>query len=859
MTNALVQNTDKQSSAIDLLLQSNNTLNASRNYKNEDSKFSNIINNLEAKTNKMQSDIEKSAQKTNTSSINKKIFDNKQDDAKRNIGKDKEALSVQKENVQKRDKKNTQTFEKNIISKEKSSVETAKINNQKQNTTADEKIENQPIKIKKEDISKDTDINNSSPVESSPVFLDEKTDIEPDEIQSETLDTDININDILNQIQLIVQNNPDIKNSEIKAELEEFFQSEKINSSIENFVEEISSSLNNTDLSNREKQEVLTNTLDELKDVFSDILNNSETVKFDDIATELKNQIATLKEDSINKIQNNIEDIVEKNEKTDIEVDFTADIKEVTEQVNEKLENLADKIADVIKNDDIESLEQLEDEINSILDEVQNNIEISFDDKKTKNITQDDKRELNNILDTIENLYLQLKNIKTASDTVEKADSNINDDVIEVDFLKNINQMTDNSKTNETVSSKTTKTGDKTKEIVELLDNLQNESELEENTLETDKKISSSELKDTEDNKIQYQTDDYIIDDVSGETDTKESQNNNQNSKNNTIDAIDGFENVGRNNNGNLRNQNENNFKQQGDFQDNIQEDVLIEDTNNIDIENNVQTDIKTSETKTKNKVDIDEIEANLEKIAKIKNIMQDMMLEAKSSTISYQSGALSVADEVAKLAMNETTSLNPVTSVHGAITYDSLNSETSVIKNAAGLMKNFNTANSEETMSDVLNQLTNKISQMKDSSAQKLTMVLRPNDLGRLSIELTNTHLGLSTHILAQNDDVRSYIEKNINNLRQQLSDAGINVNSIQIKTMGQEGSSNYDGNQSFLKDQNDTQHEQNNKNNQQNFNQNRDKKETEQMLSSISNYDMHFAKDFSSIINKSMSYILN
>ena len=49
----------------------------------------------------------------------------------------------------------------------------------------------------------------------------------------------------------------------------------------------------------------------------------------------------------------------------------------------------------------------------------------------------------------------------------------------------------------------------------------------------------------------------------------------------------------------------------------------------------------------------------------------------------------------------------------------------------------------------------------------------------------------------------VRMYIEKNINSLRQQLSDSGVNVNTIQIKTAGQEGSTQYDGNQNLAKQQ--------------------------------------------------------
>ena len=137
--------------------------------------------------------------------------------------------------------------------------------------------------------------------------------------------------------------------------------------------------------------------------------------------------------------------------------------------------------------------------------------------------------------------------------------------------------------------------------------------------------------------------------------------------------------------------------------------------------------------------------------------------------------------------------------------------------------------------------------------------MVLRPNDLGRLSIELTHNQNGLMTQIMAQNDDVRAYIERNIDSLRQQLADSGVNVNSIQIKTAGQEGSTQYDGNQNLNREQQENLNQQNNKDNKnQQQNQNNNKNANE-ILSSMSNYDMQFNKDFSSILNKTLSYGLN
>ncbi len=152
---------------------------------------------------------------------------------------------------------------------------------------------------------------------------------------------------------------------------------------------------------------------------------------------------------------------------------------------------------------------------------------------------------------------------------------------------------------------------------------------------------------------------------------------------------------------------------------------------------------------------------------------------------------------------------------------------------------------------SDILNQISNKITQDFTNKTQKINLVLRPNDLGRLSIELSSNKDGLTTNILAQNEQVRSYIEKNINNLRQQLTDAGINVNTIQIKTIGSNNSTKYQGDFNNNSQNQNTPQEQNNsqQNNEQNNSRQR-QKEFENILSK-QNYEMNFKKDFSNVFS--------
>ena len=265
-------------------------------------------------------------------------------------------------------------------------------------------------------------------------------------------------------------------------------------------------------------------------------------------------------------------------------------------------------------------------------------------------------------------------------------------------------------------------------------------------------------------------------------------------------------------------------------------------------------------------KVENLETEENLEKQIALEKIDENILnktetIDASKANI-VESGALSVSDEVAKLSLEESGTINSTTTKGGVI-YDSASGNGSLIKNVVKPSFDFSTkmnSNIETSDNSVLNQITDKLQQLKDGQGQKLTMVLRPNDLGRLSIELVSNSSGLTTQIVAQNDDVRKYIEQNINTLRQQLNDAGINVNNIQIKTSGQGGSTNYDGNMNS-QDNSAFQEENSKQNNSgQNFKQNKQNhNEERQIFTTLQNFDHNFTKDFSSVLNKSISYGLN
>lgn len=126
---------------------------------------------------------------------------------------------------------------------------------------------------------------------------------------------------------------------------------------------------------------------------------------------------------------------------------------------------------------------------------------------------------------------------------------------------------------------------------------------------------------------------------------------------------------------------------------------------------------------------------------------------------------------------------------------------------------QNVQTAPKELNINDILNQLSSKFEQLKDGQSTKITMTLRPNDLGRITIELIQSQNGISTNIIAQNSQVKELLDKNIDALKHQLASQGVNVQNVQIKTVEQNSQANLNNNFNGEKD-NQNQNGNNNQN---------------------------------------------
>ena len=93
-----------------------------------------------------------------------------------------------------------------------------------------------------------------------------------------------------------------------------------------------------------------------------------------------------------------------------------------------------------------------------------------------------------------------------------------------------------------------------------------------------------------------------------------------------------------------------------------------------------------------------------------------------------------------------------------------------------------FSVASKPEISSDkILEQITKQLEGMYNTS--KLNIVLNPESLGRVSLQLLNSKAGLSAQFVVTNEDVRALLMKGLDGLKETLLSHGVNVDNVTIK----------------------------------------------------------------------------
>ena len=861
MTQSIVNNVeDNKDTAFDIMLKSVSKTSFKEQKENN---FTNIMSNLNAKKEKTQSDFVDRAVKSNTSSINKKALDA----TAKNGSKDKINLKNSNKNALFKTANNTTAkakTSKNIEANEQNTSKIQNNNNPLQNETTvkdtikkelknDTEIQNS-INENQEDSIEVSDLNIDSFVQPSPDFFGNENETQP-------VENTIKENQVLDLIGAALDINMQQNqsgNEKINAIVNEIISNEDSLKIITDIVE-TSALSDNLGQKDKEMLEQLLEKISSIKGVNS--TEAADLTQFEDIKNILNNYA---------------------NKSTDL----TSSITDIKDTISENIENSEIEVDNSIKNNDgtlnlqTETSKQSnvkEDKNNSISDASLNNDDIkdeisvkSKDDNETNIVTNKEAKQVNTSdTEEIDN------NAKKDTDTeLFKTENSIEDDnkylanrlnsdekdIIQTEYSFKEEQVAEKEDAENTAVSKTEdnstdiKASEDTSKNTDS-DNLKNGTVLDKNIQDELKNLSDEDI-----NEVAEEKNVILANDANKilNQETKIDNSENRNNQNNKTDNNENYSNNAFYDNNELGYDYNEEQKTDESFKKNNSENSKTKFSENIQINKNEQNlsdeslKVKSADGAEKN---INKLEKNLEKAV----FTQKMLDKAAVSvnTLNTSSSALTVADEVAKLAIEENGSINS-SNLTGNILYDSTGHGFS-IKNLSAMKAPesiFSQIQSKLDSNNILNQINEKLTDLKNSASQKLTMILRPNNLGRLSIELLSNKDGLTTSILAQNSDVRAYIEKNIMTLRNQLIDAGINVNNIQIKTAGESGYTSYDrngghsmqdGNQDFENQNNFKQQENNQKNQRQSNNE---------LLAGFSNYDYSFTKDFSGILNKTMSY---
>ena len=218
----------------------------------------------------------------------------------------------------------------------------------------------------------------------------------------------------------------------------------------------------------------------------------------------------------------------------------------------------------------------------------------------------------------------------------------------------------------------------------------------------------------------------------------------------------------------------------------------------------------------------IKESDKNIEGTTKISDLLKENQVESirieslknsnstelNSKISNANQGISSIQEQAVKLSLEDIKSQSSTTNMDNIggsnSNTSSTNSQNQVFNKTLESMQNRGNITQGDSKIDILNQVTNKINSSNISANQKVSVVLRPENLGKLQIEIVNTKDGIVANLTTANYQVKEALDKNIESLRQSLSSQGVNVNSLNIKVDEQNqlsfNNNNLNGEREFL-----------------------------------------------------------
>lgn len=214
----------------------------------------------------------------------------------------------------------------------------------------------------------------------------------------------------------------------------------------------------------------------------------------------------------------------------------------------------------------------------------------------------------------------------------------------------------------------------------------------------------------------------------------------------------------------------------------------------------------------------------NKDTVSKIKDraVSQMTALQDTDTVVTQSTMADSAESQQGSLSQNNTNAQEQVVKLSVDDSSVSMNSTGAADTFASRLESQISAraaSSNTQTLNqnDIMSQVNAKFEQLQQSGNNKVSIVLQPENLGRVSVEIMSTKEGVVAKMLTDNQQVKDIFDKNIDALKNNLSSQGVNVNSIKVECT-QESSNNAMNferdqfNQAFNNQQNSSQHGQTN-----------------------------------------------
>jgi len=222
---------------------------------------------------------------------------------------------------------------------------------------------------------------------------------------------------------------------------------------------------------------------------------------------------------------------------------------------------------------------------------------------------------------------------------------------------------------------------------------------------------------------------------------------------------------------------------------DSSDENELTTTNNNLQNDELLETDIDVDDTHIEASFEQNDNSADvIIKGDAITNFESELRANNKSKATSSHSETMEDIDrddkiEVTSVKFGDTANISDKNYNFNSSAFSDLSNHITKmsLNKSADFSKVMNAKTAQENQ--ILNQVKEATSNAIARGTSKVSIILRPENLGKVNVNLASTNGILSAQLIAQNQQAADALNKNIENLKQNLIDQGVKVNDISVK----------------------------------------------------------------------------